>query len=215
MGSDRGRFVVLEGLDGAGTTTQSRMLEAHLRDRRVSVVLTREPTDEPVGALIRKALSGGLAATATGGETALSEEVLCLLFAADRIAHSARIEKHRAENTHVVCDRYVLSSIVYQSTAPTISPERVIEVNHGCSVPDVTFLLEVPVDECLRRLEERNDSPTIYEKKHLLERIDRAYEATRSLYEKHFGPLVPIDGTQPADAVHAEITRHLAGLITL
>jgi dTMP kinase len=142
----RGGFYVLEGLDGAGTTTQSRLLEKHLRDRGLEVSLTREPTDHPIGRLIREALSGHLKSPGKMGEITLSEAALCLLFAADRIEHTREIETLRERGNHVVCDRYILSSIAYQSLDPLIAPERVVEVNRGIAVPDVTFMLDVPVD---------------------------------------------------------------------
>ena len=209
MKTSRGGFVVLEGLDGSGTTTQAHLLDRHLRDRGIRTVLTREPTDHAIGRLIRAALSGQPVSEGGLGEIALSEEALCLLFAADRIEHTRDIETFRERGDYVVCDRYILSSIAYQSLDPLIAPERVVEVNRGIAVPDITFLLDVPVDECLKRLEKRNDSPTIYERKDKLVAIAANYEASLSLYQDHYGSLIRIDGTKPPDAVHAAILGHL------
>jgi dTMP kinase len=209
----RGGFFVLEGLDGSGTTTQGSRVVEHLRSRGVSCSLTREPTGHPIGRLIRDALSGTHATDEKLGQITLSEAALCLLFAADRIEHSVEIEALRAAGTHVISDRYVLSSIAYQSRDPGITPERVIEVNRGIALPDITFLLDVPVDECLRRLGRREDTPTIYERRDTLEDIAMRYEATLALYEQHYGQLVRIDGTRPIDAVTAEILDHLASYI--
>ena len=80
MSRKRGRFIVLEGLDGAGTTTQASRLHEHLTERGVKSLLTFEPTDEPVGKLIRDALSGRLNSPRTNRQIALSEDALCLLF---------------------------------------------------------------------------------------------------------------------------------------
>jgi dTMP kinase len=200
---------VLEGLDGAGTTTQGQLLDQHLRGQGVSCSLTREPTGHPVGRLIRDALSGKLVSPDSLGQITLSEAALCLLFAADRVEHSVEIEALRAGKTHVISDRYILSSIAYQSLDPSITPERVIEVNRGIAVPDLTFLLDVPVDECLRRVGQRTDTRTIYEKRDTLEGIAGNYESTLALYEQHFGRVVRIDGTKPVDAVHSEIVDRL------
>ena len=205
MRSHRGGFFVLEGLDGSGTTTQTRLLDQHLGGQGVTTSSTREPTDHPIGKLIRDALSGKLVLPDRVEKIALSEGALCLLFAADRTEHSMEIEAIRERNTHVICDRYVLSSIAYQSIDPAITPDRVIDVNRGISIPDVTLLLDVPVDECLRRLEQRNDSPTVYERRETLERIAENYAATIPVYEKHFGLVVRINGAAPPRAVHAEI----------
>lgn len=211
----KGLFIVLEGLDGAGTTTQARRLHNLFLDKGLSCELTNEPTDEPVGKLIRDALSGRMTSPATGERIEFSEAALSLLFAADRIEHSRAIERALKGGRHVVCDRYVWSSIAYQSLDPGIPAERVVEVNEGCSVPDVTILLEVPVKECLRRLSARKDSPTIYEKKNVLEGIRANYEATRDLYEAEFGPLVTIDGALTIERVHKEIVTGLRRFVHL
>ena len=69
------------------------------------------------------------------------------------------------------------------------------------------------VDECLARLDKRSDSPTVYEKKDILNRIAQNYEATLDLYEKSFGPVVRIDGTDSVDAVHKAIVEHVTKTI--
>lgn len=199
---------MLEGLDGAGTTTQARLLDEYFRNNHIEAWLTFEPTDHPIGAMIRKGLSGQLE-TPSLGKITLSETALCLLFAADRIEHSRDIEKRLKMETHVVSDRYVLSSIAYQSLAPQVSAERVIDVNRGIAVPDVTFFLDVPVDECLVRLEKRSDSPTVYEKKDILNQIAQNYAVTLDLYEKRFGTVARIDGTGTIEGVHDRIVEQV------
>jgi dTMP kinase len=213
MPRKHGLFIVIEGLDGAGTTTQTRKLHKHLIGNGLDAVLAHEPTDEPVGKLIRDVLSGRLSSPTSGEKIRFAEGALCLLFAADRLEHSRTIEDGRRAGRHVVCDRYIYSSIAYQSLDPSITPERVIDVNRGCSIPDVTVYLRVPVSECLARLAHRRDAPTIYERKSKLEKIARNYAATRSLYETRFGPIIEIDGTAPAGVVNTEIVKHLAPFI--
>jgi len=210
MKKKRGLFIVLEGLDGSGTTTQTKLLLNYISDKRLDAVATQEPTDEPVGKLIRDSLSGRIVSPRTSERIGFSEAALCLLFAADRTEHSRRIEQARQRGVHVICDRYVLSSIAYQSLDATITPQRVIDINRGCSVPDVTFFLQVPVEECLARLARRKDAPTVYEKKDILTRIDRNYRTSRKIYERTFGPLAVIDGSVSADAVHGAIASALA-----
>jgi dTMP kinase len=80
LAQSHGLLVVLEGLDGAGTTTQAQLLDRHLSDRGLSTSLTREPTGEPVGRLISDALLGKLVSAESPGKVNLSEEALCLLF---------------------------------------------------------------------------------------------------------------------------------------
>jgi dTMP kinase len=213
LSASRGAFIVVEGLDGAGTTTQTRRLESELRERGVPCILTREPTDEVVGKLIRDHLGGRSATGEVSDQPPLSEKVLSLLFAADRVHHSAAIETHRTAGTHVICDRYVHSSIAYQTLDSALSAERIIELNRGVSVPDMTLFLRVPVDACLARLEKRADTPTVYERKELLVAIERNYDESRSIYERHFGPVVEIDGSRSEDEVHAAIVRKLKNLL--
>lgn len=210
MRSKQGLFIVIEGLDGAGTTTQAKFLDKRFFDMGLKTHLTYEPTDEPVGKLIRDALSGRLTSAVSGERIRFAEDTLCLLFAADRLEHSRALEAARRAGRHVICDRYIHSSIAYQSQDPSITPERVIGANRGCSIPDVTLFLRVPVAVCLARLANRKDAPTIYENKSKLEKISRNYDATRAIYEKHFGPVIEIDGTAPASDVHETMMRELA-----
>jgi dTMP kinase len=197
-----GRFIVLEGLDGAGTTTQARRYHGYCTQHHVDSFLTYEPTGERIGTFIRTLLSGEA--------TAPSQHVLGLLFAADRLAHSELIERHRAEGRDVVCDRYILSSLAYQTLDPAITPEWVAEINRGCSIPDVTLFLDVPVDVCLQRVSARGEDRTIYERKDRLETIRENYDRLRDFYRRRYGALVALDGAQPPDQVHAAILAALA-----
>ncbi len=99
-----GRFIVLEGIDGAGTTTQAEAISLALRAEGRTVLTTREPSDRPVGALLRQALSG--AAPLSGGKS-FGPETLALLFAADRTDHLASEVIPALERGEVViCDRF-------------------------------------------------------------------------------------------------------------
>lgn len=195
MKNPRPPFIVLEGLDGSGTTTQARLLTAHFESSGTRAFPTYEPTDGPAGKLIRDVLSGKLYNAESNQKIVLSEKTLCLLFAADRLDHTSRIDLERAAGNTIVCDRYILSSLAYQTLDSTISPEWVIEVNKGCAVPDLTILLKVPASECLKRLRKRKEMRTIYEKQRILEAIDANYDRMIAPYRRHFGTVVTLDGT--------------------
>jgi dTMP kinase len=124
------RFIVLEGLDGAGTTTQAAKLQAHCTRRGRSSFLTNEPTSDPIGAFIRRLLTSQERA-ADGSTYRPSENAMGLLFAADRLAHSRVIESRLQSGEDVICDRYVFSSMAYQTLDPSISPDWVIDVNQA------------------------------------------------------------------------------------
>ncbi len=200
------RFIVLEGLDGAGTTTQAAKLQAHCTRRGHASFLTNEPTPEPVGAFIRRLLTGQERAP-DGSTYRPGEDAMALLFAADRLAHSRVIEARLAAGEHVVCDRYVFSSLAYQTLDPSIAPEWVIDVNQGCAIPDLTLFLAVPVDVCLQRLTSRRGTAAIYETRAQLETIAKNYEALLPRYQARFGRVVRIDGTQSVDDVHTAIVE--------
>jgi dTMP kinase len=211
----RGYFIVLEGLDGSGTTTQASLLNDYLIQQGRKSRLTCEPTDEPVGKLIRDALSGRLSSPGSGEKITFSERARCLLFAADRQEHSAAVDSIRAKSTDVVCDRYILSSIAYQTLDETIGAGWVINVNRGCAVPDLTLLLDVPVKECMHRLSGRKDSPTVYEKRRLLIAIDKNYKRTLPIYKRHFGPVCRIDGNRPVEEVYDAIVSAVESSLDL
>jgi dTMP kinase len=200
------RFIVLEGLDGAGTTTQAAKLQAHCTRRGRASFLTNEPTSDPIGAFIRRLLIGQERAP-DGSVYRPDENAMGLLFAADRLAHSRAIESHLAAGEHVICDRYVFSSMAYQTLDPSISPDWVIDVNRGCAVPDLTLFLAVPVDVCLQRLATRRGIAAIYETRAHLETIAKNYEKLLPRYEASFGRVVQLDGTQSIDDVQAAIVE--------
>lgn len=111
-----GHFIVLEGIDGAGTSTQAAMLGTWFRDRGLPVHVTGQPTDGPIGSMIRQVLTHRLVVPGITGPRALGWASMALLFAADRLDHlDACIEPNLMDGVTVVCDRYDLSSIIYQS----------------------------------------------------------------------------------------------------
>lgn len=146
-------------------------------------------------------------AGADGSPYRAPESSMALLFAADRLAHSREIAAHLAAGEHVICDRYVFSSLAYQTLDASITPEWVIEINRGCAIPDVTVFLDVPVDECLRRLSARAGASAIYETKELLEAVAKNYHSLMKSYEANYGRVVRLDGTRSIDEVGAAITE--------
>jgi dTMP kinase len=205
------RFIVLEGLDGAGTTTQAAKLQAHFTRRGRPSFLTNEPTPEPIGAFIRRLLSGEERGR-DGAPYRPDEQAMGLLFAADRLAHSRTIVARLEAGEHVVCDRYLFSSMAYQTLDPSITGEWVLDINEGCAVPHVTLFLAAPIDVCVARIQARRGGASIYETRSHLETVARNYERLMPMYAASCGQVVKIDGTKSIDQVHDAVVEAVESL---
>ncbi len=141
------RFIVLEGIDGSGTTTQADRLTRHLESLGRKAIATREPSTGPVGRLLRESL---LAQHKIDGQP-MSGATMALLFAADRRDHLQReIEPALERGFDVVCDRYQWSSLAYQP-AESQSLEWISHLAMGIRLPDLTLLLDLPVAVAAQR----------------------------------------------------------------
>ena len=140
-------FIVLEGIDGSGTTTQLDLLERHLQGRGRRVHATREPSTGPIGRLLREILLGDHKSTAGAPVDGLA---MALLFAADRRDHLAReIDPALTGGADVVSDRYLLSSLAYQ--AQEAERDWVAGLARDLRVPNLTLLLDLPVEVAAAR----------------------------------------------------------------
>jgi len=164
VSGERGRFIVLEGIDGSGKTEQTACLAAWLRERGLRVVETREPTDGAWGRRYRAWARGELEAT--------RDEVLGF-FVEDRREHVRElIEPALAAGEFVVCDRYVHSTRAYQA-ADGIDPERLRVLLAEFPTPDLVLWLRLPVQVALARLGTRELER--YEDEAFLRRVDAEY----------------------------------------
>ena len=164
-----GRFIVLEGIDGAGTTTQCSLLAKRLRKDGLAVRTTREPSDGPVGTTIRQILAGRIVGS---GGRAPGWATMALLFAADRMDHvEAEIEPFVAQGGVIISDRYDASSLAYQSVSSGRGGESTVEwirtLNKNARRPDVTIVLDVPAEVAVTRREARGDAAQLYEQNEL------------------------------------------------
>ncbi|MBJ6762856.1 dTMP kinase [Myxococcaceae bacterium JPH2] len=193
----RGTFIVLEGLDGAGTTTQTERLASALRADGHAVVTTREPSDGPLGTLIRQALTGRLGLPHGAGP--LAPETLALLFAADRTDHlKARVLPALDEGKVVLCDRYVLSSLAYQGAS---LPMAWVETINAFAVPpDLTLFVGVAPEVAARRRASRGGPAELFEADEAQRRIARQYLAAIRRRQKR-ERIVRIDGELSVEAV--------------
>ncbi len=156
-------FITFEGLDGAGTTTQARILADRIESEGLPVHLTKEPSEGPVGNLISLVLKRRLVSPTVGRPLdPFPDDLLALLFAADRIDHlHAEILPKLREGIVVISDRYLLSSYAYQSLGCDLKWVR--QVNENAILPDITFLIDVPAPVCLRRIEKERWESELFE----------------------------------------------------
>jgi len=204
-----GAFVVVEGIDGSGSTSVVAKLAAHFRADKRAVHATCEPSGGPFGVTIRQILSHsypvpGRASPSFGWAT------MALLFAADRLDHlEAEILPHVRAGDLVLSDRYDLSSLAYQSaTAPTDASGRpddpvawIRELNRQARRPDLTVVLDVDPDVAAERRKNRGGKAELYEKLDLQRRLAALYADAERLVPGD--RVVHIDANQALDAVIA------------
>ncbi len=187
------RFLVFEGIDGSGKTTQARMLADHLSSRGGRVLLTAEPSDGPVGTHIRSL------------KNRPEREEEERLFTEDRRDHLRRtIIPALEQGSTVICDRYVYSSVAYQG-ARGIDPASILTENNGFALSaDVTFLIEIDVDLAMKRISAgRANTFTTFEKHSDLQKVAAIY---RNLSDPF---IVRIDGSGSPEQVHKLVLDHL------
>jgi len=189
-------FIVLEGLDGAGTSTQCALLVEWLQQLGHQVIATREPTDGPWGQQARHALRGDIS---------LSPLSLAFTFMADRAHHLIELRERSVPGTVIISDRYFFSYLAYQQTDSSKSPEWFLKTVEPLPLPDLTVFLDVPPAVCVARMQQRSSQIERFEQLTMLERIDGAYRRIFIVYAQQGYNIVNIDGQPPADAVQAAL----------
>jgi len=197
-----GRLIVIEGLDGAGTTTQVRRLVEHLNANGKPAHGTREPSDGPVGKLIREMLTGG---HAIAGQK-LSQGTFGLLFAADRLDHMQReVEPKLAAGATVVSDRWYHSSLAYQGTGA--DRDWIAMLNARALRPDLTVFLAVRPEIAAERRAAARRKEELFEDLRMQQEVDAGYRATIAELKAAGERIETLDGEQTEDQVFAAILR--------
>lgn len=200
----RGRFIVLEGIDGSGTTTQLTRAVEHIGSLGHKAVATREPSTGPIGRVLREALHGKL--NMQDGAS-LDGRTMALLFAADRIDHLQReIEPQLAAGTTVVSDRYLLSSLAYQ--AGEADRVWVASLARGVLAPDLTILLDLPIAVAAARRKAAGRPVERYDDDSYLDKVAANYRELA----RHEPGVVILDGARTKDEVSAGLCRAISSL---
>ena len=190
-------FYALEGLDGAGTTTQARLLEHAAATEKLDLFVTSEPTGNPLGQLIRSIL---------GGTISVEPGTLAHLFAADRFEHL-----HESENgiidrigrgQTVVTDRYLFSSLAYQGLDSDF--EFVSDLNAAFPLPRALFFLEVTTDTAIERSADR-EHLEIFEHREFQNALHDSYDRALEWGASRGMAVQRIDGALPAEEIHRKI----------
>lgn len=214
-------FIVLEGIDGSGSTTQGERLASRLRSHGKQVFATHEPTGGPAGMLIRLALSRRLRGAAhafhdpseaPADSDAIDPVMMALLYAADRADHVAtEIAPNLARGRVVICDRYLLSTLAYQGEH--LDEEWLYAINQRAPVPDLTIHLDLPVEDATTRMRRTRWTKDLYEDEARLRHIRHRYLEVIARNDPRLGRVEVIDGSQEIDIVSEQIGRLVDALV--
>lgn len=198
--TDSGKFIVFEGIDGSGKTTQIELLRQRLQDNQILCYQTMEPSAGPVGSMVRQILSGRMQA---------DNRVIAGLCAADRLDHLLNEVdglKAKIENgITVLSDRYYFSSYAYQGL--DMDMDWIIDINRQSSAilkPTVTIFVDIDADTAMERITKNRFHQELFEKKSKLARIRENYlEAFDK--QKDSEKVVIVDGSRTPEQIAEDI----------
>lgn len=204
-----GRFITLEGIEGAGKSTIARFAREWLSARGVQALLTREPGGTALAERVRDIV------LQPGPEPIPSEAEVLLMFAARAIHLASLIRPALARGEWVICDRFTDATRAYQGGGRGIAGaliEQLAEVVHGDLWPHCTVLLDLPVPEGLRRARARAAAVDRFEQERepFFERVRQTY---LQLAEREASRIRVIDASRPLDAVQREVATVLESLL--
>ena len=200
MSEQRGKFIVFEGIDGSGKSTVSAAIHAWMLSLDEPVHKTFEPTDGPIGSVIRNVLKHRIVA---------DEKTIGAMFVADRLDHILNNEngmlKYLNRGTHVICDRYYYSSYAYH--VPYLSLDYVIQANSVCADllrPDLVIYLKITPEISMDRIGKNRSSSDLFETKERITQVFNNYEKAIAR-EGHSDNVKIIDASKPLEEVINEV----------
>ena len=199
-------FVVFEGIDGAGTSTQMRLLAE--RDSGKKIAFTAEPTERPTGKFLRQILAG---------KEKVAPQTAAYLFAADRAEHlwgQGGIIDQTKNGLTVVSDRYLFSNLAYQGV--TCGEDLPKTLNSPFPLPQLLFFFDISAQKSLERVEKRGEAKEIYENEKFLNDTASRYRAIIDRYKKLENSgmrIVELDATLPKEKISDLIWKEILPII--
>ncbi len=200
----RGHFITFEGIEGAGKSTQSVMLHNYLIEKNKKVILTKEPGGTKTGKKIREILLSH------------SDEIFpplaeLFLYEADRNFHIRNLIKPKISQGYtVVCDRFIDSTLAYQGYARGLDIEFVKKMNSIASEnikPDITFLIDIPVEEGLKRIQKTREKDRI--EKEELDFHKKLREGFLKIAQEEKDRIIVLNGLEPPEKIFSQIIEIL------
>ena len=200
-----GKFITLEGIDGAGKSSHLAFIADTIRARNTKVFTTREPGGTPLGEALRTLLLN---------ETMHADTEVLLMFASRREQLVSTIEPALARGAYVVCDRYTDSTYAYQCGGRGLPESRVATLEqwvHGHLQPDLTFLFDAPLAVARERLDQNTDTPDKFEREQeaFFARVRAAYLQRAAQFPAR---IKVINSARALVEIQMELGRHLASL---
>ncbi|MCX2522735.1 dTMP kinase [Larsenimonas rhizosphaerae] len=212
----KGFFVVFEGIDGSGTSTQSKLLYDYLTSKGIRCHLTAEPSAGPIGTLIRHGMSGRTAFSKGKNpfleQSDLFDEQMAYLFAADRHDHLYNsldgVVGLVEDGVVVISSRYFFSSFAYHCSSKE-EYEFVKELNSRFPNPDLVVYMDNEVNVSVERMSSRAVVDE-YENKEKLEKVRNNY---LNIFDNYDGELLKVDANSPVSDIHCDIVNKVLGAL--
>ena len=203
-----GKFIVLEGVDGSGKTTQAKTLVEQLEKEGQKVWLTKNPTNHTIGKFVREEI--------LSGKETIPPQAIQYLFAADRVVQQEEIIEKLKQGYVIISDRYFWSSVAYgmsdlnEISDRILTSYSILSFYHQFIVPDLTLFLEIDSDVSISRIEDKKEKE-IYENREKIEKIINMY---KYITDKFTDELTIIDGSKSLDQVSEEILLKVKTILT-
>lgn len=197
-------FIVLEGIDGSGTSTQAELLKNYFISQQQKAVISPEPSNGKIGKLLREFLS----TKDLFNSSEKYDQQMAYLFAADRFYHLYNdidgVYKLISENVNVISTRYYFSSLAYNSKSSK-DFDFVWSLNQRFPPPDLVIYIDIPVKLALERISDR-PFKEIYETQSKLEKVKANFD---HIFTNYNGKILIVDGSKSKEEIHQNIINYL------